>query len=73
MYEQINREGILMSLIGKYFCHMGAEYMHTGKVVAQVDAASVLVEISRCSHIPKTLTIISLDEMVSTIARDGSI
>jgi hypothetical protein len=62
-----------MSLIGKFFCHMGAEYMHTGKVVAQVDPASVLIEIDRCEHVPKTLTIVALDEMTSTMSRDGSI
>jgi hypothetical protein len=38
-----------MSIVGKFFCFCGEEYLHTGEIVEQLDAATVLVRFTSAS------------------------
>lgn len=62
-----------MGLAGKFFCHMGKEYMHHGEVIEQVDDATVLLKLDGCPHKPPSMHRVSTTEMISTFAPEGSI
>lgn len=63
----------MTTLIGKFFCHMGPEYMHTGEVIAQADPTSVLVKMDHCEHVLPTMMVVSVSVMAGKLAKDGSI
>ena len=62
-----------MSLVGKFFFHMGKEYSHSGQIIEQIDANTVLIKIDHCEHVPDSMMIVPVAPMVSKIDKDGSV
>ena len=61
-----------MSLVGKFFFHFGKEYSQSGKVVEQIDAATVLVEFEGCEHVPGRMIALPAAGMVAKEKPDGT-
>jgi hypothetical protein len=63
-----------MSIVGKFFCFCGEEYLHTGEIVEQLDAATVLVRFDKCKHVPVASAVaMAMSSMVSKMGKDGEL
>jgi hypothetical protein len=62
-----------MSMVGKFFFCAGKEYTQTGEIIEQPSPDIVLVRFDHCDHIPPTMTLVAVSEMVSVMRPDGSV